>query len=339
MKKRILVTGGCGFIGSNAVHELFNRGYHVTIVDDMSTGSLENIAEIPTRVVPVEILPMYENLTDAIKNDKGKMLVLTGDFAHKAILEKIKTKSYDAILHFAANPRVEYSVNYPVETHESNVYKTVALFKYAADSNTRVVFSSSCAIYGDASNIPTHESEIPNPNSPYGLQKLECEQYATLFNKLYNLDIVCLRYFNVYGPRQLGGSAYSTAVSSWCAALHNGNPLRSDGDGTQTRDMIFVGDIVKGNILAIEREENFSADMINIATGTSISNNEIIDMFKLTNPSLEIVHAPERPGDVKHTKADIGKMNSLLNMTDTTPFSVGLEKTFEWWDSLEVADG
>lgn len=336
--KKVLVTGGCGFIGSNLVHELHSLGYNITVVDDLSTGDLDNLSDLPLRVVHGDALALYENLTGDHK-DKGKVLVITCDFAHKFILGKIKSASYDVIVHMAANPRVEYSVNNPVETHETNVFKTVALFKCAAIAKTRVVFSSTCALYGDATNLPTSEAQAPNPNSPYGLQKLECEQYARLFQKLYNSDIVCLRYFNVYGPRQQGGSAYSTAVSAWCNCIHLGNPLRSDGDGNQTRDMVFVGDIVKANIAAIERKDAFTGQGINIATGKSISNNQIIDLLKTKFDDIQVVSAPERPGDVKHTLADVSLMGKELNIYETTPFIEGLEKTLDWWKSLEKEDG
>lgn len=331
---RVLVTGGCGFIGSNLVHELYLKGHDVTVVDDLSTGDLDNISSLPLRVVHGDALALYDHLQDS-KKDSSKVLVITCDFSHKFVLDRIKRKSYDSIIHMAANPRVEYSVQNPVETHETNVFKTVALFKCASMSSTRVVFSSTCALYGDATKLPTSEDQAPDPNSPYGLQKLECEQYARLFNKLYSSDIVCLRYFNVYGPRQLGSSAYSTAVSAWCNCIHTGKPLRSDGDGTQTRDMIFVGDIVEANIAAMNRKEKFSGESINIATGISISNNEIIEKFKKKFPNIKVSNAPERPGDVKHTLADTSKMKNLLNIYETTPFDVGLERTLRWWATRE----
>ena len=169
---KVLVTGGCGFIGSNLVHELHAQGFDITVVDDLSTGDLGNISSLPLRVVHGDALALYDNLQGHRKDD-SKILVVTCDFSHKFILSRIKSKSYDAIIHMAANPRVEYSVNNPVETHETNVFKTVALFKCAAMSKTRVVFSSTCALYGDASSLPTTETQQPDPNSPYGLQKLE----------------------------------------------------------------------------------------------------------------------------------------------------------------------
>jgi UDP-glucose 4-epimerase len=337
LDKRILITGGCGFIGSNLVHALHEQSAKITVVDDLSTGNLENLMSLPIRVVTGETLPLYD--ANYSNNDSDKVLVITCDFARKEIFEKINAGEFDVIIHLAANPRVEYSVNYPVETHEVNVHKTVGLFKYAANSNTRVVFSSSCAIYGDAKDIPTSEMCVTNPNSPYGLQKLQCEEYATLFSKLYDMDIVSLRYFNVYGPRQLGGSAYSTAVSAWCNAIQNGSPLRSDGDGTQTRDMVFVGDVVKANILSATRDEKFNGEAINIATGTSISNNQIIDLFLERFPRADVVHAPTRPGDVKHTLADNSKMKELLNLRETTKFKDGLASTFSWWASLGESNG
>ena len=217
---RALVTGGCGFIGSNLVHELVSSGWILDVVDDLSNGLISNLEDIDKRILSVDTLHLYEDQFE--EDDEKNTIVICGDFAHENILARILSGRYDFVFHLAANPRVSYSVEYPQVTTEVNVLKTVELFKACADANIeRVVFSSSSAVYGDVERLPTRETVQGEPQSPYGLQKLQGEQYASLFAKLYSLDIVSLRYFNVYGPRQLGDSPYSTAVSAWCNAIYN----------------------------------------------------------------------------------------------------------------------
>ncbi len=148
---------------------------------------------------------------------------------------------------------------------------------------------------------------------------------------LYGTDSVCLRYFNVYGPMQLGDSPYSTAISAWCNRVKNGEPLRSDGDGEQTRDMVFVGDVVRANILAATREEGFSGDVINIGTGKSVSNNQILQLFKSKFNDIQINHAPARPGDVRDTQALNSKAKNLLSWAPEVSLEEGLKRTWAWW--------
>ena len=327
---KVLVTGGCGFIGSNLTHELVRIGWDVDVIDDMSNGHLEFLEGLDLRVVPTVALAHYENSYE--EKDDRDVLVITGDFADDAILERVKTGKYDAVFHLAANPRVEYSVKHPVHTTEVNVFKTVALFKMCSDSKTRVIFSSSSAVYGNVETLPTSEDTRTKPESPYGLQKLVAEQYAEIFSRLYGSDIVCLRYFNVYGPRQLGDSAYSTAVSAWCNATFDNRSLRSDGDGTQTRDMVYVGDVVAANVKAAIADIKFTGQALNVATGRAISNNEILDMFKERFPNTEVTNAPWRPGDVMHTLANTGLAESTIGFQAKTSFNEGLEQTLEWWE-------
>ena len=208
---RALVTGGCGFIGSNLVHKLVSMEWSVDVVDDLSNGLIENLDGIDKRIITTDTLHLYESSFEG--TDDKQTLLICGDFAHESVLSRIADNCYDFVFHLAANPRVEFSVQYPQVTTEINVLKTVELFKAAADADIqRVVFSSSSAVYGNVDVLPTLESIQGSPESPYGLQKLQGEQYAALFSKLYDLDIVSLRYFNVYGPRQRGGSPYSTCL-------------------------------------------------------------------------------------------------------------------------------
>ena len=323
---RALVTGGCGFIGSNLTKKLFSLGWDIEVVDDLSNGDISNLSDIDMRVVTSELLPNYDS-----SQDSEKMLVITGDFASPQVLSRVAEKKYDLVFHLAAWPRVEYSVKNPVKTTEQNVTKTILLMTACVDNIQRFIFSSSSAIYGDpVNNFPSKESGDFVPSSPYALQKRVVEEYCSLYSKLYKLDTVCLRYFNVYGPGQLGDSPYSTAISAWMDKISKGLPLRSDGDGKQTRDMIYIDDVVEANLLASANKHEFFGEVFNIGTGESYSNNEILELLK-KDFDFEINYSPEREGDVKHTKADIFKSEKLLGFKARTSLPEGLKSTIDWW--------
>ena len=324
--KRVLVTGGLGFIGSNLVKRLVKEGYKVEVVDDLSSGSIDSISELKVRNVPVGLLDTY--LQNG--NEEVDVLSIHGDFADDAMLNRVSLKTYDSIFHLAAVPRVEYSVDFPSLTTDINVMRTIKLMTASVGNIEKFIFSSSSAIYGNVEdNYPAKENGNYKPTSPYGLQKLVVEQYCSIFSELYNLQSVCLRYFNVYGPGQLGDSPYSTAVSAWMDKLKKGLPLRSDGDGLQTRDMIYIDDVVEANILCEKTENKLSGEILNIGTGFSISNSQILET--LSNKfDFEVTNAPERKGDVKHTKADMSKTLDFLNFTARVSFEDGLEKTIDW---------
>jgi len=328
---RALVTGGCGFIGSNLTRELYKNGWKVDIVDDMSNGHLHFLGNIKTRCLPsAGFLKHYNDIHKTSIVDE--VLVIQDDFASLNMLKYINDGNYDVIFHCAANPRVEYSVQNPVETTDDNVYKTVKLYTAAINKVKRIVFSSSCSVYGDSWRLPTGESDGKNPNSPYALQKMWIEELSVLYSKLYKLDSVCLRYFNVYGPSQYGDSPYSTAISSWCNKVKSGEPLRSDGDGEQTRDMVFVEDVVRANILAATRSKDFYGKSINIGTGKSVSNNKILSVFKERFKEIEVCNAPARPGDVRHTLAEVKIAREEINFVAKIDINQGLSKTFDWWE-------
>jgi UDP-glucose 4-epimerase len=312
-----LVTGGAGFIGSNLVKRLVEKGFAVDVVDDFSNGHKE----------------FLEDVRDRIK-------IYKMDFADKIILSNIRSGKYDIIFHEAAIPRVSFSCEEPSFTTDVNIGKTVKLMEAAVrqiphedceTSMPRFVFASSSSVYGGADIMPTPELEAKKPVSPYALQKSVIEDFCKLFYHLYGLESACLRYFNVFGPNQYGDSPYSTAVSAWCDAVKHGKSLRSDGDGEQTRDLCYVDNVVDANLIVALSEETFKGDCFNVACGDRTSNNEILEYFKKKFHGIEIVHAPERAGDVKHTQADISKIMKL-GYSPSIKFWDGLEKTIEWWN-------
>ena len=195
----------------------------------------------------------------------------------------------------------------------------------------RFVFASSSSVYGGADILPTSRDYPKDPKSPYAWQKSAIEDAIKIFCSLYKFDAVCLRYFNVFGPGQFGGSAYATAVSAWCHAIKNGERLRSDGSGEQTRDMCYVDNVVQANIKAAESDQAFSGQRYNVACGQRVSNNQILEFLMKRFPSARVEKAPTRPGDVMHTLADISETQKDLGYNPEVMFWDGLEKTLEWW--------
>ena len=330
--RKALVTGCCGFIGAHLTRQLVNEGWIVEGVDDLSNGDLGALEGLQFRTVTRHVLHLYDK--DASSPEAGDLLVITSDFAAAPILERVHAGKYDVIFHLAANPRVEFSVKYPALTTHTNVQKTIELMSAAINNIDRFVFASSSACYGEVTRLPTTENEAEDPTSPYGLQKLVVEQFGEMYNRLYGMDFVALRFFNVYGPGQLGDSPYSTAIAAWCTRLKKGDELRSDGDGEQTRDMVYVKDISNAMSAVAAHPEPIGFDMFNIATGDSVSNNQILSTLKEHFPNMAVTHAPERQGDVKHTLGCINKVNSEIGWQPQTKFWDGLMQTLKWWELL-----
>jgi nucleoside-diphosphate-sugar epimerase len=333
--KKALVTGGCGFIGSNLTKELVKQGWIVDIVDDMSNGHLELLDGLKFKALPNAsfIYHYNQSMKGSIKRFKDTILVIQDDFANRSMLDYIKTGEYDVIFHQAAVPRVSYSVEQPGVTANINILKTVNLFAAAENCVDRVVFASSSSVYGGADSLPTKENEVKRPQSPYAWQKSAIEDYTKICWSLWKLDIVCLRYFNVFGPGQYGDSPYSTAVSAWCHAIKNNLDCRSDGDGEQTRDMCYIDNVVSANILAAESKTIFAGNCYNIACGDRVSNNKILEHLKTRFGNLvKVKNAPERLGDVKHTQADVSLANNDFGYQPLVNFWKGLDRTIDWWE-------
>ena len=309
-KLNVLVTGGAGFIGSNLV-EALTEEYNVTIVDDMSS-SRSDFFEFFNKLSNVNFVECC--------------------FSDNKILSRIQNKEFYGVFHVAAIPRVSYSVENPSLTTDVNVLKTTKLMEACIGNTERFIFSSSSSVYGGADVMPTPTNHEKIPQSPYAWQKSCIEDLIVLFSKLYGLDAVSLRYFNVFGPGQFGNSAYATAVSAWCHAIKNKASLRKDGTGKQTRDMCYVDNVVQANIQALKFSGEFKGEKFNVACEESVSNNEILEYLANKFSGLNIENAPFRPGDVMHTLADISETKLVLGYEPSVKFWTGLEETLKWWN-------
>lgn len=313
MTRNVAVTGCCGFIGSNLTRHFLDLGWNVFGVDDMSGGH-------------EEFLPK-------------KFWFLKRDFTDRIFLDAVRDGKFDAVVHLAAIPRVSFSVEHPLSTNEANVTKTLTLMEACKGNVGRFVFASSSSVYGGASVLPTHESAPKNPKSPYALQKSIVEDYMRLYWELYKMDSAALRFHNVFGPRQLGNSPYSTAVSAWITALMRGVPLRFDGSGEQSRDMCYVDNVVDACERAVTTPGQLLARPYNIACGDRTTNNQIYEYLKKEFKVAPRIDAPERPGDVMHTQADITRAREELGYVPLVRFFEGLDKTIAWnrdnWDKIK----
>jgi len=309
--KKFLVTGGLGFIGSNLIKSL-RVDSKVVCVDDLSSARLD-----------------YKDITEKYSDVE----FITECYSSDTILNRIEAHEFDGVFHIAAIPRVLYSVENPYKTTDINVSRTVKLLESCIKGSVkRVVFSSSSSVYGGADILPTSNSHPKDPKSPYAWQKSCIEDFIKIACNLYETDMVCLRYFNVFGPGQFGGSAYSTAVSAWCHSIKNKKPLRKDGTGEQSRDMCYIDNVISANILAMNSKNSFSGECFNVACGDRTSNNEILDFIKEKYENVEIVSAPFRRGDVMHTQADISETSAAIGYKPLVRFWDGLNKTLSWWD-------
>lgn len=306
---KYLVTGGAGFIGSNLVDELLKRGHQVRVLDDLSTGKRENLAPVA-----------------------GKIEFMEGSICDKAAVKKA-VAGIDYVLHVAAVRAVLRSVDNPEETNTVNISGTLNVLMAARDAKVkRLVFTSSSSIYGDTDQFPLKETETPNPQSPYAASKIMGEYYSKIFAGLYGLETVCLRYFNVFGPRQNPESVYSAVIPIFIDCLLKGISPEIHWDGKQSRDFTYVDNVVLGNILATETP-GVSGEVFNIACQEEYS---VLDIFNHLKEILKINNVgptfkPKRAGDVRRTFADISKSVKLLNFKPQTRFRPGLEKTVKWF--------
>ncbi len=309
-----LVTGGAGFIGSNIVEELLRRGKSVRILDNFSTGKRENIASIE------KILEQ-----ESVRN--LKLEVIEGDIRSYHIVREA-IEGVDFVLHQAALPSVPRSVKDPLISNEVNVVGTLNILNAARDVKVkRIVYASSSSIYGDLEILPKTEEMLPKPLSPYAVSKLAAEKYCQVFTNLYGLEIVILRYFNVFGPRQDPTSQYSAVIPKFINLIKNGQSPTIYGDGLQSRDFTYVSNVVEANLLACQKGlEEISGEVFNIAFGKRVTINDLVDSInKLLKTNLSAKYADPRPGDVKHSLANIGKARQFLEYEPKIDFYEGLK--------------
>ena len=312
---KYLVTGGAGFIGSHLVEELLRRGESVRIADDFSTGRRENVPD--------------DGRVELVEGDLAE-----GDTARRAVA------GCDYVLHQAAIPSVPRSVQDPEASHRANVNATLKVLVAARDARVRrLIFAGSSSVYGDAAVLPKREDMRPTPLSPYALQKLVGEQYCQLFTRLYGLETVTTRYFNVYGPRQQPGSPYSGVISLFIEALSEGRAPTIHGDGRQTRDFTYVGDVVTGVLRCCEAS-NVAGEVINVAAGGRVSLVELVRSLQIIlKTEIEPVFGPAREGDVRDSQADIFKARELLGYESTVPLGEGLQRAVAWHRAAATGAG
>ncbi|MEO8482319.1 MAG: SDR family oxidoreductase [Acidobacteriota bacterium] len=304
---KYLVTGGAGFIGSHLVEELLRRGESVRIADDFSTGLRTNLPANPA----VELVEGH------LADDGVAVRAVAG---------------CDFVLHQGAIPSVPRSIKEPLSTHRANVDATVAVLVAARDAGVkRVVFAGSSSVYGNSLVLPKREDMRPAPLTPYALQKLVSEQYGQMFFQLYGLETVTTRYFNVFGPRQQPGSPYSGVISLFIEAFANGKSPMIHGDGRQTRDFTYVGDVVDG-VLRCCTAPKAPGEVINLAAGGRISLLELVRAVQtILGTSVEPQFSAEREGDVRDSQADIFKARQILGFEPSVPFDEGLRHTITWY--------
>jgi UDP-glucose 4-epimerase len=312
--KTVLVTGCAGFIGSNFVRGFREQFPKATVVgiDDFSGGR-------------------RELLDPAVRFYEGSV-------TDEPLLTRIfKKHQSEYVFHFAALPRVSDTVEHPTKTTVVNIVGTVALLEASKNHGVRrFIYSSSCAIYGDAKKLPTRESEnSPAPLSPYGLQKYVGEPFCGIASSLYGLDTVCLRYFNVFGPGQYGGSPYASVICNWLEALYFPNPKQHpflEGDGRQSRDFCYVSDVVQANVKAMLAPGKLGGEAMNIGQGSRTDLRTVAKLIeRYTGRRLNLERRPARPGDVRHAEADIAKAKRLIGYRPTVDFETGLRQTVEWF--------
>ncbi|MBE6508083.1 MAG: NAD-dependent epimerase/dehydratase family protein [Methanobrevibacter sp.] len=306
--KNILVTGGLGFIGSHISNELL-KDNKVIIIDNLSTGNINNLNN-----------PEHENLK-IIKQD-----IRNVNFDDL-------TSGIDYIFHLAAMASVPLSVDKPVECCEINVNATVKLLDSAVKNDVKkIILSSSSSVYGQNRNMPLKESETPMPTSPYAASKVSCEMYLKSFYDSYGLNYTSLRYFNVFGPGQNKNSQYASVIPNFIGSILEGSQPEIYGDGEQTRDFVYVKDVVRANINACESDFN---GIVNVASGKRMSVNRLYEIIKDTlNSDIEAKYLPKRKGDIKHSLADVSNLERINVKIDSENFENQLIETIEWFKTI-----
>jgi UDP-glucose 4-epimerase len=305
---KFLVTGGAGFIGSNICKKLISDGLSVRVVDNLLTGKKSNLAGILDKIEFIE-----------------------ADMGDPAVAARVM-KGIDVVLHQGALPSVPRSVDDPAATHRHCVNATFTLLLAARDAKVkRFVYAASSSAYGDTPKLPKVETMPVNPLSPYAAAKLMGEYYCSVFYKVFGLETISLRYFNVFGPQQDPTSQYAAAIPAFVTSILKNKPPTIYGDGEQSRDFTYVDNVVEANLLAA-RAKKTEGNVVNIACGEAITVNAIIKMInEITGKSVKPIYAPARKGDVKHSLADITAAKKLLGFKPVLLFKDGLGKAIDWY--------
>jgi nucleoside-diphosphate-sugar epimerase len=310
-----LVTGGAGFIGSNLVRALLERGDSVRVLDNFATGRRANLEDLAGRI----------ELLDCDLRD--------GEALRGAV------RGVEAVFHQGALPSVARSVGDPFASHDVNATGTLSLLLAAREAGVRrFVFASSSSVYGDTPTLPKSEELPTNPLSPYAVSKLAGELYCRVFYRLYGLETVALRYFNVFGPRQDPGSEYAAVVPKFIVAMSRGEAPLVHGDGTQSRDFSYIDNVVRANLLAAS-VPGVGGEVFNVACGRRASLLDLVAALnRILGTRIEPRFGPARPGDVKHSLADISQARRLLGYEPLVQFEAGLERTVAWFMDRDRAE-
>ncbi len=309
---KVLVTGGAGFIGSHLVDGLLARGHSVTVLDKLSSGTMDNLKTHTGK-------PAFRFIQGDIRDAEAVKRALAG---------------VDAVIHEAAMISVPLSIKNPEFARSVNVDGTLTLLKASLGHGVkRFVYSSSCAVYGEQAGLPISEDAPPQPLSPYASSKLAAEKNCLTFHEKEGLETVCLRYFNVYGPRQTAGE-YAGVMMKFLERLRSDQPPIIYGDGEQTRDFVFVGDVAEATLLALERK-GVAGEVINIGTGEATSINELCEIFLAAagNTGLNPINKSPRAGDIRHSQADIKKAEKLLGFKPRVSLKEGVKRL---WESTKI---
>ena len=306
--EKFLVTGGAGFIGSNICKKLVSEGCFVRVVDNLLTGKKSNLADIINKI-------------EFIEADMGD--------EHIAVSAM---KDIDVVLHQGALPSVPLSIDDPAATHKHCVDATFTLLLAARRTGVRrFVYAASSSAYGDSPTSPKVETMKPNPLSPYAVSKLVGEYYCSVFSQVFDLETISLRYFNVFGPNQDPKSQYAAAIPAFVTSIMKDQPPTIYGDGEQSRDFTYIDNIVEANLLAAGAKQT-EGQVINVACGQAVTVNKIIDMINdCLGKKIKPIYTDPRPGDVKHSLADITEAQNILGYKPSVSFESGLQKTIEWY--------
>lgn len=309
MDNKYLVTGGAGFIGSNMVRYLLNKGLLVRVIDDLSTGSKSNLKE------GIDQIDFWE-----------------GDIRNPQVCLEA-TKDIDYVIHLAAMPSVIRSMQFPDLTHEINSTGTLNMLLAAQTNNVkRLVFASSSSVYGDSDVLPKKENFLPDPLSPYALSKLSGEYHCKIFAKYFNVETVSLRYFNVFGPWQNPDSEYAAVIPKFITSYLKEDSPCIFGDGEQTRDFTYIDNVLNANYFACHADNAISGEIINFALGDPISVNRLArEIAEILGSNIEPRYMPKRYGEVLNSYACVQKSKQLLNYDDQIDFKTGLAKTINWF--------